>query len=78
MAETISHPSGPSAKRQTHNKLATPDPRAFEAELIQAQDDPLDWSATLLEQASQASVVEPGLKAAPKRRHTLLRPCGKA
>ncbi|WP_428942528.1 XopZ family type III secretion system effector [Xanthomonas oryzae] len=78
MAETISHPSRPSAKRQTHNKLATPDPRAFEAELIQAQDDPLGWSATLLEQASQASVVEPGLKAAPKRRHTRLRPCGKA
>ncbi len=78
MAETISHPSKHSARRQTHNKLATPDPLAFEAELIQAQDDPLAWSATLLEQASQASVVEPGLKAAPKRRHTLLRPFGKA
>jgi|GEM_PF-2487491 len=78
MAETISHPSKPSAKRQTHNKLATPDPCAFESELIQAQDDPLAWSATLLEQATQASVVEPGLKAAPKRKHTLLRRCQKA
>lgn len=78
MAETISHPSKPSDKRQTHNKLATPDPCAFEAELIQAQDDPLAWSATLLEQATQASVIEPGLKAAPKRKHTLLRRCKKA
>ncbi len=78
MAETISHPSKPSAKRQTHNKLATPDPRAFEAELIQAQEDPLGWSETLREQVRQASVVEPGLKAAPKRKHALLRPCRKA
>ncbi|MEE5090912.1 XopZ family type III secretion system effector [Xanthomonas euvesicatoria] len=78
MAETISHPSRPSAKRQTHNKLATPDPCAFEAELIQAQDDPLGWSATLLEQARQPSVLEPGLKAAPKRKHALPRPCRKA
>ncbi|XUP35362.1 XopZ family type III secretion system effector (plasmid) [Xanthomonas axonopodis pv. vasculorum] len=77
MAETISHPSKPSARRQTHNKLATPDPCAFEAELIQAQEDPLGWSATLLEQARQPSVVEPGLKAAPKRKHTLPRPCRK-
>ncbi|QOY21775.1 type III effector [Xanthomonas citri] len=78
MAETISHPSRPSAKRQTHNKLATPDPCAFEAELIQAQDDPLGWSATLLEQARQPSVLEPGLKAAPKRKHALPRPRRKA
>ncbi|MEB1392600.1 XopZ family type III secretion system effector [Xanthomonas campestris pv. campestris] len=78
MAETISHPSKPSAKRQTHNKLATPDPRAFEAELIQAQEDPLGWSETLREQVRQTSVVEPGLKAAPKRKHALLRPCRKA
>ncbi|MBO9877755.1 XopZ family type III secretion system effector [Xanthomonas sp. D-99] len=78
MAETISHPSRPSAKRQTHNKLATPDPCAFEAELIQAQDDPLGWSATLLEQARQPSVLEPGLKAPPKRKHALPRLCRKA
>ncbi|MBV6814999.1 XopZ family type III secretion system effector [Xanthomonas campestris pv. passiflorae] len=78
MAETISHPSKPSARRQTHNKLATPDPRAFEAELIQAQQDPLGWSATLLEQARQPSNLEPGLKAAPKRRHALPRACRKA
>ncbi|MFD2735805.1 XopZ family type III secretion system effector [Xanthomonas dyei] len=78
MAETIAHPSKPSAKRQTHNKLATPDPCAFEAELIQAQDDPLVWSAALLEQATQASIVEPRLKAAPRRKHKLLRPFRKA
>ncbi|MDO7939628.1 XopZ family type III secretion system effector [Xanthomonas euvesicatoria pv. eucalypti] len=78
MAETIAHPSKPSARRQTHNKLATPDPCAFEAELIQAQEDPLGWSATLLEQARQPSVVDPGLKAAPKRKHALPRPCRKA
>ncbi|QHG89105.1 MULTISPECIES: XopZ family type III secretion system effector [Xanthomonas] len=78
MAETISHPSKPSAKRQTHNKLATPDPCAFEAELIQAQEDPLGWSATLLEQAKQATVFDCGLKAAPKRKHALLRPFRKA
>ncbi|UKE45550.1 XopZ family type III secretion system effector [Xanthomonas cerealis] len=57
MAETVSHPSAPSAKRQTHNKLATPEPSAFEAELIAAQDAPLTWSAALLQKAEQNKAV---------------------
>ncbi|CTP93367.1 putative type III effector protein [Xanthomonas translucens pv. poae] len=57
MAETVSHPSAPSARRQTHNKLATPEPSAFQAELIAAQDAPLTWSAALLQKAERNKAV---------------------
>ncbi|MCT8285736.1 type III effector [Xanthomonas translucens pv. translucens] len=68
MAETVSHPSAPSARRQTHNKLATPEPSAFEAELIAAQDEPLTWSTALLQKAEQNKPVAFSPVSADKQR----------